>query len=183
MPIGENKSLYGYLLLFPGSDSKQIQNTVIIEKIHEIMGMGCTINSEEMTVAQLYDKYNDSNAASEKTEPGKVDTANGKVKNILVERVKEYIEKNYSNGILKNDVADYFNINKDYLGRKFKEETGKSITEYMLEIRINKAKQLIEQNYSFSEICYRVGYIDTRNFRRLFQKATGMTMQEYKDSL
>jgi two-component system response regulator YesN len=168
-------------MLFPNNDSKQILNSVIGEKINEIMGMNVLINTEEMTIRELYDIYNDNSTVFEKTEEIKAEDNNQKAKQILINQVKEYIENNYSKGILKNDVADYFNINKDYLGRIFKEGTGKSISEYMLEIRINKAKELIAKNYSHSQICQSIGYIDTRSFRRLFLKVTGMTLQEYKE--
>lgn len=183
MLIGENKSVCKYLMLFPNNDSKQIDNSVIGEKINEIMGINVSINTEEMTIKDLYEIYNDNSTAFEKTDEIKEEDNNQKAKQILINQVKEYIENNYSKGILKNDVADYFNINKDYLGRIFKEGTDRSISEYMLEIRINKAKELVAQNYSHSQICQSVGYIDTRSFRRLFLKVTGMTLQEYKESL
>ncbi len=94
-----------------------------------------------------------------------------------------YINDNYDIGITVNDITVKFHVSRSYLTRQFKEITGKTITEYMIDIRMKKAVELAAENISTENICKMIGYIDVRNFRRLFQRYTGKTIQEYKNSL
>ena len=101
----------------------------------------------------------------------------------LVERVRQYIDEHYIEEISRKVIADRFSINADYLGRKFKEITGKSIIEYIQEKRIERARQLILEDVELENICEMVGYYDSRSFKRLFKKFTGIGLREYRDKI
>lgn len=59
-----------------------------------------------------------------------------------MEAVREYIDENYASPIELDDLAAHFGMDKGYLSKSFKKQTGQSIIEYTRVVRINKAKEL-----------------------------------------
>ncbi len=93
----------------------------------------------------------------------------------------EYIRENYNNPDLGlNLICEYLNISTSRFSSIFKEETGKTFTEALTNIRMEKAKQLLCQtslkNY---EIAEKVGFSDPHYFSIAFKKITGKTPKEY----
>ena len=75
-------------------------------------------------------------------------------------------------------------ISPYYFSKLFKEETGENFIEYLTSLRINKAKELIQNSsLSMKEICAEVGYADPNYFSRIFKKNVGATPTEYKEGL
>lgn len=100
----------------------------------------------------------------------------------VVEHTKSILEKEYDHNFELERLADTVGMNASYLSRLFKVKTGQTITDYLISIRIAKAKVLlIEQpdlkNY---EIAEKVGYSDPVYFNKLFKKICGMTPKDYK---
>lgn len=181
----EEEDKYKFIVLY---DKKG--NNVTSEEIeYEILNtIGITVkihSSEEMTVLDLYRIDSEKLGSDERDKlinSKKADNETN-IKKQYVDEVKKYIDVNYQRELLKKDIADRFNMNSIYLGRQFKEVTGKNITEYIQEVRINAAKELLKTDMSLSDVCFSVGYIDMRNFKRLFRKVTGMTISEYRNSI
>ena len=72
-------------------------------------------------------------------------------------------------------------LNPAYLSRLFRKETGLSLTDYMVEQRLRKAKAELEStNIKISDIAVSVGYSNFSHFSKLFKKLTGLTPQEYR---
>ena len=72
-------------------------------------------------------------------------------------------------------------ISMGYLSRLFKMETGITFSEYVLEIRMGRAKKLLEiERLSISEIGQQLGYEDSKYFSQIFKKWTGLTPSEYQ---
>lgn len=93
----------------------------------------------------------------------------------------DYMQKNYGDTELGlNQICEYLNISTSRFSSIFKEVTGKTFTEVLTGIRMEKAKQLLRQtslkNY---EIAERVGFSDPHYFSIAFKKTTGMTPKEY----
>ncbi len=92
-----------------------------------------------------------------------------------------FIESNYMNAVSLKDVADNAAMNESYFSNLFKREVGMGVIDYLNRIRIEAAKQLLEQttlkNYEIGE---RVGIFNASYFSTLFRKETGMTIQEYR---
>ena len=83
----------------------------------------------------------------------------------------EYIDSNFCHEIKLEDVAKHVSISPHYFSKLFKDETGKNFIEYLTTIKINLAKELLEEgNLSIKEICYKIGYKDPNYFSRLFKK-------------
>ena len=95
----------------------------------------------------------------------------------------EYIEKNFQEDINLNKISNYVSLSKNYFCNIFKKETGITIWDYLIRIRMEEAKKmLLETGQKTYEISERVGYEDPSYFGRLFKKYTGFTPIEFRDN-
>ncbi|MCM1988201.1 response regulator transcription factor [Oceanirhabdus seepicola] len=101
---------------------------------------------------------------------------NDKFKEILT-----YIQDNYTNQLSLPDIADKFFYNPTYISDLIKRTLGKNFTEYVLELRIEKACLLLSSTKdSISSIAAKCGYSDYCYFTKQFKKITGMTPSAYR---
>ena len=99
----------------------------------------------------------------------------------IIPTVLEYLNNNYYCDISLNDVAKSVNLSYHYLSKIFKDEVGKSFTDYLTELRLEKSMKLLaNQNISVKEICQKIGYNDPNYYSKAFKKITGMTPTEYR---
>ena len=100
----------------------------------------------------------------------------------LLDEAKEYVKKNYANNeITLNMVASHVGISPSYFSTIFRQETGKSFTEYLTEIRMEKAKELLRcTSKKTGEISFDIGYKDSHYFSYIFKKTQGVTPKEYR---
>lgn len=104
--------------------------------------------------------------------------------NKIILNAMKYIDNNYSSEIALEDIAREVAVTPNYFSRLFKEETGENYIEYLTKVRINKAKQLMENtNISIKEICYMIGYNDPNYFSRLFKKIEKISPTDYMNSI
>ncbi len=104
--------------------------------------------------------------------------------NDIIKTAKKYIDDHFDKEISLDDVSRIVNISPYYFSKIFKEESGLNFIEYLTNIRIDKAKKLLESsNMSIKEICISCGYTDPNYFSRSFKKNVGVTPTEYKDQL
>jgi len=81
-------------------------------------------------------------------------------------------------------LADQVHFNPSYLSRLFKQKTGLNLSDYISDIRVQKAKELLQDmNMKIYEVAQALGYSSSANFVRFFRKATGISPQEYRDIL
>ena len=99
-----------------------------------------------------------------------------------VETVKRWISANYNQHAELNYLANMVFLTPSYLSKLFKQETGLTLTDYIIEIRIRKAKQLLKNSPDMKvhEIGTEVGYPDPAYFNKLFKRIVGVTPNEYK---
>ncbi|RUT35590.1 response regulator [Paenibacillus zeisoli] len=99
-----------------------------------------------------------------------------------VETVKQWISANYQHQAELNELAQMVYLTPSYLSKLFKQETGLTLTDYMIEVRINKAKQLLrsEPGRKIHSIGAEVGYADPAYFNKLFKRIVGVTPNTYK---
>lgn len=99
----------------------------------------------------------------------------------IIARVKEYIWAHYPENIRLEDMAAQVYITPGYLGVLFKKETGVTFSAYLIQVRLEKAKELLrDARYNISEVAYAVGYQDVRHFSRLFKEHVGLIPKEYR---
>ncbi|HRP31458.1 MAG TPA: AraC family transcriptional regulator [Agriterribacter sp.] len=98
-----------------------------------------------------------------------------------IDLVFQFLMKNYKNEIYIEEIASKLNMSVGSFSRYFKHHTRKTFSNYVTEIRISQACQmLIEDRHSVSEIGYMVGFENQSNFYRHFKKYTALTPKEYK---
>lgn len=103
--------------------------------------------------------------------------------NQLVVRAQNYIQENYQKDLSLDEVSRQMDLSPYYFSKLFKEETGSNFVEYVTNLRIRKAKELLANDgMSMKEICVSVGYSDPNYFSRIFKKNTGVTPTEYRES-
>ena len=97
-----------------------------------------------------------------------------------ISRVFQFIMDNYQRPIKLEEAAKITNLSVSAFCRYFKLHTRSTFSRFLNEIRISTAcKQLIESEYSVSEICYHVGFNNISNFNRQFKIITGLTPSQY----
>ncbi|AZK48399.1 response regulator [Paenibacillus lentus] len=99
-----------------------------------------------------------------------------------VEAVKHWIHKNYDQQAELSSLASMVYLTPSYLSKLFKQETGMTITDYLIEVRLKKAKLLLKtcSDMKIHEIGCEVGYPDPSYFNKLFKRIVGVTPNEYK---
>jgi len=103
-------------------------------------------------------------------------------KDSYVEKVIEYIKEHLSENLSLKNLADKFHLSPNYLGKIFYKSTGIYLNEYVLNMRINKACELIlNTDYSMYEIGLMVGIDNQNYFSKLFKKKMGVSPQKYKN--
>jgi len=93
----------------------------------------------------------------------------------------EYIKEHLTENISLEAISAHAHVNSSYLSRTFKKECGYSITEYIVSLRIEKAKELLSNNNIRTyEVSEKVGIHDPSYFSVLFKKHTGLSPKEYR---
>jgi two-component system response regulator YesN len=104
--------------------------------------------------------------------------------NTVIKRVREIIDAQYMEQLSVTSLADSVYLTPTYLCVLFKQATGRTINEYITQVRLDKAKEYLTQtNIHLYDVCYKVGYLSPSYFSRLFKKYNGMTPGEYRESV
>ena len=99
----------------------------------------------------------------------------------LIIKIQEWLQGHYEESIPIEALAEKFKISVRSLNRRFKAAAGITPLQYLQELRINQAKQLLKQsNLTIAEIAFAVGYQDTSHFGSLFRKYSGVAPMEYR---
>ena len=98
----------------------------------------------------------------------------------VIRRARAYIGAHFSeSGLTLKDVADHVALSNNHFCTVFSRETGMTFIEYLTEVRIRRAGELLRgTNMRTSEVAYAVGYNDPHYFRYLFKKRTGISPRD-----
>ena len=98
----------------------------------------------------------------------------------IVKNAINHINFHLGSSLMLNEIAEAVHVNASHLSKKFKLETGHSITDYINLKRIDAAKlYLVNGNMSITDVAYLVGYNDVNYFSRIFKKLTSLTPSQY----
>ncbi|MEF2965965.1 AraC family transcriptional regulator [Paenibacillus sp. M1] len=101
-----------------------------------------------------------------------------------VNQTLEYIAMNYFSHIGISELARMIGIDRVYLSTIFKEKMNISPQAYLLQFRMNKARELLElRNLSVADVSRSIGYSDPLLFSKMFKKVTGLSPTHYRNSL
>lgn len=100
-----------------------------------------------------------------------------------VKRVEDFIDKNYRDEIRLQQLADIANMTPTAFSRFFRLRTGRSISEYIIDVRLGHASRMLaDSTNSVVEICYDCGFNNVSNFNRIFKKKKGCTPTEFREN-
>ena len=92
-----------------------------------------------------------------------------------------YIDTNYMSPITSGEISEMLFLNPSYLSRIFKRETGMTVTDYIIKVRIDHAMSLLaETDVPIESIAVNVGYTDKNYFSRIFKKTVGVSPSTYR---
>lgn len=98
-----------------------------------------------------------------------------------IRQARAYVQQHYSEPITLESVCEAVGFSPSYFSALFKRETGENFVRYLTRVRIDRAKELLQQtNLSVSEVCSRVGYNDLKHFTQTFKKETSLSPAQYR---
>ena len=98
----------------------------------------------------------------------------------VIQKLLQFIDEKYADNIGLNELAMLVNMNPAYLSILFRNEVGMSYVKYLTDLRIKKAKELLDEGMKVMEVSEKVGYYNYRYFCEIFKKYQGITPNEYK---
>lgn len=99
-----------------------------------------------------------------------------------VKKAQEFIEQHFQDKITVDQLADMLALGRRSLERRFKSATCNTVTEYIQRVKIEAAKKNLEGGQkNINEVMFDVGYSDTKAFRTVFKKVTGLSPVEYRN--
>ena len=100
-----------------------------------------------------------------------------------VQKVKDYIDANFKDDIRLQELADLANMTPTAFSRFFKLRTGKTISDYIIDIRLGVAsRKLVDSTMSVAEICYDCGFNNVSNFNRIFKRKKGCSPKLFREN-
>ena len=106
-------------------------------------------------------------------------------KSYAVKKIINYLNENYEHKISLDQIAHNMYLSPVYISKIFKEETGESPINYLIKIRLEQARDILEhsEDGSIKNIATEVGYDDVYHFSKLFKKYYGISPQNYRKSV
>ena len=96
-------------------------------------------------------------------------------------KVKHFIEENYRDELRLGQLSSMVGMTDSAFSRFFKQRTGKSLNEYIVDVRLgHAARLLVDTTHTISEICYETGFNTVCNFNRLFKKRKGCNPTDFR---
>lgn len=106
------------------------------------------------------------------------------IENAIADSIKEYLKDNVFEHLTLMDICNHYNMSKSYICRLFKNETGKSVIDYYIDLKIVQAKLLIRRGeLNFTQVAEKLGYASIHHFTRSFKGKTGMSPSVYEKSV
>jgi two-component system response regulator YesN len=103
---------------------------------------------------------------------------------IFIQQLEEYLKINYTEPITSQTLCEKFGYVPTYLSKLFKKYKNVSPTEYLIDLRVEKAKELLRSKPDMlsKDIAYLLGFSDSHYFSKVFKNKTGMRPSDFRDS-
>ena len=99
-------------------------------------------------------------------------------------KMTQYIDLHYNEDLTVDKIADHFNISSGYLSRYFKNHLNMTVIEYLISIRLKKARHdVLFSNYTILEIAYLHGFPNLKSFINAFKKIYHDTPAKYREKV
>ena len=103
--------------------------------------------------------------------------------NPFLQKVLDWTEKNFTESISLDEIAEIANYDKNYFCRKFKAETGIAYFTYIITLRVNNAVKMLKKGHSVDQACTASGFDNMEYFVQVFKKNIGVTPRKFLLSL
>ncbi|MCT4798897.1 response regulator [Exiguobacterium profundum] len=101
-----------------------------------------------------------------------------------IAQIGTYIEQHFAEELSLQGMSERFYLSREYISRRFKQQYGVNLSEYVLTIRMNEAKRLLETSRQrIYEVAQAVGFSDDKYFRKVFKKQVGVTPNEFREQV
>ncbi len=101
----------------------------------------------------------------------------------LTRSIFDYLHQNFRNKITLKDIGDFTFFSPVYCDAVFKKDTGTTIIDYLLTLRIEKSKELLSKNINIQRVAEAVGFQDSNYFSRIFKKRAGCSPTAYRRNI
>ena len=95
-------------------------------------------------------------------------------------KIVAYLDENYRDNISLNELSDLFDLNPFYIIRLFKSQMNLTPHSYLLNVKINRAKELLKEGFSIVDTALECGFFDQSHFHKNFLKIVATTPNEYR---
>lgn len=154
----------------PTSHCDEIYNTII--DIYDHVGEEC------YCLGKVYEFFNYLVTRHDAPEKDVTDP-----KLFYVNKVIRYVQVKYSEDVSIEAIARACGLNRSYLTRLFRDATGYTPQQYLINFRMKKAKEILsDTNSPIQYVAYLVGYTDTFTFSKAFHKTVGVSPSEYREN-
>ncbi|MDF2962548.1 MAG: hypothetical protein K0S39_4283 [Paenibacillus sp.] len=115
----------------------------------------------------------------------RIQDENGKIEQSIAYQTVEFVHKYYNRDISLNDIAEQFNYSPSYISTLFKNHTGDNFRDYLNNVRVKKAKEIIngERGVKIQDLALRVGCNNANTFIRMFKRYEGISPGQYAQNL
>lgn len=101
--------------------------------------------------------------------------------NRRIQKVKQYVLAHYADQVSLGDLASLAGMTPSAFSRFFRQQTGRTVKDYLIEVRLgNAARMLVNTQSGISEICYSCGFNNLSNFNRLFKSKRGYSPRDFR---
>ncbi len=142
---------------------------MITDKAVDKLQQECQLYQIAERIAQCYGRF------SEAPQNSKVD--------YLLRQVKDFIQDNIQSDLSLEDLSQHANISKYHFLRMFRQQFGITPHQYVLNCRVNRARQDLQAGVDLDDIVYAYGFSDLSHFNRRFKPIFGMTPKQYQQHL
>lgn len=177
-------------VILSGHEEFEYAKSAIKLGVYDYLVKPVDFDELEMLFKELYKKLEqNSEKVITATEQDKQDlnrpvSNEEKSEGMIINTVKDYIHENYSKNITLNQLAERVYIHPTYLSILFKKKTGENFTDYLTKVRINKAKEFLEDiSLRIGDVSYKAGYESPKHFSKMFKELIGMTPKDYRNQL
>ncbi|WP_053373645.1 response regulator [Paenibacillus sp. FJAT-27812] len=99
----------------------------------------------------------------------------------VIADIAKYIEQHPHEDITLQDISERFFLSREYISRKFKQETNENLSDFIAEVRVKRAKELLANGQlKISQVAELVGFQDEKYFSRVFKKRTNCSPNDYR---